>query len=137
MGVETFVDTSGFYALLSKDDPGHARAAEILREGERGRRRFATTDYVLDEAATLLSARGKRHLAAPLFRAALHSGACRIEWTGADRFQAAAAFSERHLDQPWSFTDCLSFVVTKERRIREALTRDGDFRKAGFVPLLP
>ncbi|MEK7269887.1 MAG: PIN domain-containing protein [Planctomycetota bacterium] len=136
MAIETFVDTSGFFALLASDDPAHEAAVGVLREGERGRRRFVTTDYVLDEAATLLSARRKRHLARALLHATLHGGACRIEWTDAERFHRAADFFERHSDQPWSFTDCLSFLVMRQHRIRDALTRDDDFRKAGFTPLL-
>jgi predicted nucleic acid-binding protein len=32
--------------------------------------------------------------------------------------------------------DCLSFCLMKERAMREALTIDAHFGKAGFVPLL-
>jgi predicted nucleic acid-binding protein len=42
----------------------------------------------------------------------------------------------KHIDQGWSFTDCLSFQVMKARRLREALTKDEHFEKAGFVALL-
>jgi len=55
---ETFVDTSGFYALLVERDEMHERAARILQQAERRRATFVTTDYVLDETATLLVARG-------------------------------------------------------------------------------
>ena len=39
-------------------------------------------------------------------------------------------------DKDWSLTDCISFVVTGERKIREALTGDHHFEHAGFVALL-
>ena len=39
-------------------------------------------------------------------------------------------------DKAWSLTDCISFVVMKERGISEALTGDHHFEQAGFVPLL-
>ena len=42
----------------------------------------------------------------------------------------------KHIDQEFSFTDCTSFVVMKELRLREALATDHHFRIAGFVPLL-
>ena len=61
MAPETFVDTSGFYALLVKGEEAHATAADYVRDAA-GKRRFLTTDYVLDETATLLKAR--RHIEA-------------------------------------------------------------------------
>lgn len=35
-----------------------------------------------------------------------------------------------------SFTDCASFVVMRRLRLREALTKDANFRGADFRPLL-
>ena len=39
-------------------------------------------------------------------------------------------------DKDWSLTDCISFVVMRERGITEALTGDRHFEQAGFVALL-
>ena len=39
-------------------------------------------------------------------------------------------------DKEWPLTDCVSFVVMKERGITEALTGDRHFEQAGFVALL-
>lgn len=39
-------------------------------------------------------------------------------------------------DKSWSLTDCISFVVMRDRDIRSALTADGDFEQAGFRALL-
>ena len=136
MARETFVDTSGFYALLVKRDSMHKRAAEAIAAGARKKAQFATTDYVLDETATLLKARGHGHLAAGLFDMVLGSSACRIEWMDPTRFQAVSGFFRTRADQPWSFTDCFSFVVMDELRLRDALTKDEHFRSAGFKPLL-
>jgi predicted nucleic acid-binding protein len=56
-----------------------------------------------------------------------------IEWLGSDRFEQAEADFRKHLDQGFSFTDCTSFVVMRERRIRQAVTTDAHFRIAGFA----
>ena len=37
---------------------------------------------------------------------------------------------------PWSFTDCLSFVVMRALRLQAALTSDVHFEQAGFRVLL-
>ena len=39
-------------------------------------------------------------------------------------------------DQTWSFVDCASFVVMKQRGIVEAWTSDHHFEQARFVRLL-
>jgi hypothetical protein len=136
MAHDIFVDTSGFFAMLASDDDRHAEAGRIVAAAQKRKRAFVTTDYVLDETATLLKARRKTHLLAGLFERLDQSRACRIEWTDSERFHDVRAFFLKHADQRWSFTDCLSFVVMKTLRLREALTNDAHFRQAGFAPLL-
>jgi len=136
MARETFVDTSGFFALLVARDERHEQAARILSTAEARQASFLTTDYVLDETATLLIARGLGHLVDPFLQSTLRSQACTIEWTGPDDFARAAAFLAKHVDQGWSFTDCVSFLVMKKRKLRSALTKDQHFAKAGFEALL-
>lgn len=136
MASDIFVDTSGFYAMLVRGDDRHAAAQRVLREARRRQRGFVTTDYVLDETATLLKSRGFAHLLGPWFAKLDTSRACRIEWTDPERFHETRAFFLKHADQAWSFTDCLSFRVMKELRIVEALTKDAHFGQAGFTPLL-
>jgi predicted nucleic acid-binding protein len=133
---ETFVDTSGFYALLVRGEPRHARAKEVLARAARSGRRFVTTDYVLDETATLLKARGCGHLARPLFETVFQSAACQVKWMDAERFGEVQRFFFKHQDQDWSFTDCFSFCVMRPLGIRDALTTDHHFRQAGFHALL-
>lgn len=136
MASDIFVDTSGLYALLIRGDTSHDDAGKVLHSARKSKRRFVTTDYVLDETATLLKARGFSHLLAQVFDAIEQSGVCRVEWTDADRFFATRAFFLKHADQAWSFTDCLSFQVMKQLRLREALTKDAHFQSAGFEVLL-
>jgi predicted nucleic acid-binding protein len=57
MAREIFVDTSDFFAILTKRDAQHSRGRRIFDRARREKRLFVTTDYVLDETATLLGAR--------------------------------------------------------------------------------
>ena len=136
MASEIFIDSSGFFALLASDDDRHAAAAKIIAAAQKRKRGFVTTDYVLDETATLLKARRKIQLVLQLFDRLVRSQACRMEWTDSERFHDVRAFFLKHSDQVWSFTDCLSFRVMSQLRLRDALTKDGHFEQAGFVALL-
>ena len=132
-----FIDSGGFYALVSAESAAHKDAVAIMEESCRTRRRAVTTDYILDETATLLCARGLTKQLKEFLKLTETSQALSIEWMTPDRFAAARAFMLKHLDQEFSFTDCASFVVMKELRLTDALATDKHFRIAGFNPLLP
>ncbi|HUD84062.1 MAG TPA: PIN domain-containing protein [Candidatus Saccharimonadales bacterium] len=131
-----FVDTGGFYALISPGSKSHDLAVKIMQDAKLQRRRAITTDYVIDETATLLRARGLTKMLAEFFRLSDESQALTVEWTSPDRFSAARKFMLKHLDQEFSSTDCLSFVVMKELRLFDALATDSHFRIVGFNPVL-
>jgi len=46
------------------------------------------------------------------------------------------ALFRKHADHGYSFTDCTSFVLMQELKIRDALTSDHHFVEAGFRVLL-
>lgn len=136
MAREMFVDTSGFFAQLVQRDDRHKQAVRILKQAAARRQVLVTTDHVLDETATLLKARGHKHLIARWFDAVTRSSVYRVEWTDSARFDRVRTFFLKHADQPWSFTDCSSFCVMEELRLHDALTKDRHFTVAGFRALL-
>jgi predicted nucleic acid-binding protein len=136
MAAKVFIDTSGYYALLVQGDDRHAAAAEWLREAAAARTCVVTTDYVLDETATLLKARGYGHLLAGFFAVLSASRSLQIVWMDPEEFGRVQALFLKHADQTLSFTDCFSFHVMRELGIHDALTKDAHFRNAGFNPLL-
>ena len=136
MANEIFIDTSGFYSLLVQRDDRHREASLILKAAASKRRGFVTTDYVLDETATLLKARGQTLLIPDFFNTVFRSSVCRVAWTDAESFDDLQRFFLKHLDQAWSFTDCLSFRIMKVHRLQDSLTKDEHFEQAGFVALL-
>ena len=136
MAHETFIDTSGFYALLVEADSAHAAAVKWLSAARSRRACVVTTDYVLDETATLLKARGHGDLVGAFFDQLDRSEVCTVLSVDRDQFGRARAFFVKHADHGYSFTDCTSFVVMGERGIREALSKDAHFAEAGFRPLL-
>jgi len=130
------MDSAGFLALWDAADEYHAAAVRLQAELARERRRFQTTDYVVDETVTLLRMRHSHAAAKDFLDTVASSETLHLEWVGPERFQAASALFRRHADKEWSFTDCASFAVMRELTIRDAFTTDHHFRQAGFVPLL-
>jgi uncharacterized protein len=133
---DVFMDTAGFLALWDAGDEYHADAARLQEALARKRRQFVTSEYVVDETATLLMIRHSHRAAADFLEAVELSEALRLEWIGPERFHAGSALFRRYQDKEWSFTDCVSFALMRELRIREAFTTDRHFRQAGFATLL-
>jgi predicted nucleic acid-binding protein len=134
---EAFADTSSLYAFVDKNDANHPTAREAVTRLLKTGKRIVLTDYVIAEAINLANARGGTSVALRVVDLIEQSAGLRIEWIGADRFNATKAFFRRHSDHGYSFTDCSSFVVMRELNLTEALTTDRHFVEAGFRSLLP
>jgi predicted nucleic acid-binding protein len=135
MAREVLFDTSGFFALLNESDPAHPKATEWA-QGEQGRVRPISTEWIIGETCTLLIARNRPHLVARFLDHVDRSAALLLINPDEDLLRSAKALIRQQADQGYSFVDCLSFCVMKERRIQRALTTDGHFQTAGFIPLL-
>jgi len=122
-----FVDTSSFYALMIRSDEAHAHMVGALDTLRGGLSRWITTDYILDESATLLGARGHHSLAVELLDLVGKSRVLQVEWMNPTRFVRTRTLFAKYRDQGFSFTDCFSFVVMQELKIRKALTKDHHF----------
>jgi uncharacterized protein len=135
-GRETFVDTSGLHALLDRNDTHHTVARDIVAALARQGSKLVVTDYIVDETVTLARARGSDAVALRVLDLIEQSAGIRVERIDAARFDATKAYFRRHADHAYSFTNCSSFVVMRELRLRQALTTDAHFVKAGFEVLL-
>lgn len=136
MAETVFVDTSAFYALMMAKDSAHDQTVEALNDVRNGNARWITTDYVLDESATLLSVRGHHSKAVEILELAGKSRALQMEWMDSQRFFNVRSLFAKYHDQGFSFTDCFSFVLMRELKIRKALTKDSHFTVMGFEQLL-
>jgi len=136
MSSKTFVDTSGFYALFVRKDNMHERARNAVETAGRHGELFVTSDYVLDETATLLKSRALAHLLPVLFKTVMESSVCTLEWMDPERFAQTQSLFLKDSDHQWSFTDCFSFILMRELKSPQALSKDEHFREAGFTPLL-
>ena len=136
MAENVFVDTCAFFALLVRSDPAHSQMVDAFNDFRSTKTRWVTSDYVLDESATLLTARGYHSMAVELLELAEKSVAVQVEWMDSQRFAKARGLFAKYSDQGVSFTDCFSFALMRELKIKKALTKDSHFKVMGFEPLL-
>lgn len=113
-------------------DPMHSACCNACDSWMIGGGVLVSTDYVVDETLTLV--RRRLGLAAAERWWAAVDASRRLQWMriNAVRAEKARRWFFTWKDKRFSFTDCTSFVVMEEMRIRKALTTDRHFSQAGF-----
>ena len=129
-----FVDTGGWVAYVLPDDAQHNPAVTWMR---RNREPLVTTDYIVDEALTVLKARGEAWRADRLGMLLLGEQGVTLYYLLPEDIQAAWEVFHRYSDKAWSFTDCTSKVVMEKLRISTAFAFDQHFRQFGTVAVIP
>lgn len=126
-----FGDTSGFFALLVRDDHMHIRAKLNFAHFGENDFRILTTSYVLLETTALLHRRlgieavaDFRSKIVPL----LETLWVDAEWH-ARALQRLFSLGRRDV----SLVDCLSFEVMEARDLRTAFAFDKHFEELGFT----
>ena len=127
-----FVDTAGWVAGADGSDPAHDACRTARDKALRAGLMLVTTDYVVDESLTLMRLRLGVSAAEAWWQQVDGSQRVRWERLDPDRFERAVELFFRHRDKGYSFTDCTSFTVMKELKLRAALTTDKHFKQMGF-----
>ena len=132
MSKPVFVDTSAWFALESRKDANHERAAGLLPSLARSRT-LLTSNHVLGESYTLIRKLLGHDAAVNFIRSIGRSRRIEVLFTPQELEKKAYALLERYDDQRFSFVDATSFVWMRKLRLQEAFTFDADFAAAGFV----
>jgi predicted nucleic acid-binding protein len=129
--VKVFVDTSGIFALLVKNDAMHSQARKNFGYFSQVKAQLFTSSFVLAETTALLhrrigrgSVRDFNKKLLPLFE---------IIWSDKEWYVRAIQrlFLEAH--QGISLVDCLSFEIMESFDITMAFAFDRHFEKMGFT----
>lgn len=128
-----FADTAYFLALLNPADQWHACAKDLSRCTPGP---LLTTEFVLVEAGDALSQPINRVRFARLLELLRGQADVEIVPASSELFRHGCELHAGRADKEWSLTDCISFVVMKERAIEHALTSDHHFAQAGFRILM-
>ena len=133
---QVFIDTSLLIAAYLVSDPSHQSALRELTVLEATGTQFVTTDAVLTEFCNSLAKVALRTRAAAAVQALLARGDVIVVRVSEALWHRAFALFRSRVDKEWGLTDCLSFEVMRERRMKVALTGDHHFAQAGFTTLL-
>jgi len=127
-----FADAFYFVARLNRHDQHHERVVTFSREF---RSHILTTDWVLMEVADALAKSECRSRIRDFTLHLRQASGCEVVPTSRDLLDRALELYQQHKDKEWTLTDCVSFVIMRERGITEALTEDRHFIQAGFAAL--
>ena len=133
---QIFVDTSAWDAIADGGDPNH-EVALLFRDEIAEQCRLVVTNYILDELYTLPLMNTGYQRAVDFKRnldVLIEEGILEIVWVSKEiATEAWIVFEQFNVDKQWSFTDCVSYVVMKQRGITEVFAFDDDFAQMGFV----
>lgn len=133
---EVFLDAAYTIALSSATDQYHERARVLAEQLEVDGTRLITTHAVLLEICNALAKQRYRAAAIELLYSLQEDPNVEIIAISEDLFKHAFQLYRERQDKEWGLTDCISFIVMKDRGLMKALTTDEHFKQAGFQVLL-
>jgi predicted nucleic acid-binding protein len=133
---EIFLDAAYAIALSSPKDQYHERAKIIAEQLEADGTQMITTRAVMLEIGNALSKQLYREAAIELLDSLEEDPNVEIIPLTENLYKRGFKLFQERNDKDWGITDCISFIVMKDRGINDALTTDIHFRQAGFNALL-
>ena len=130
----TFVDTGAWVALFVEADAQH-RAARAWIGSNRDR--LITSDYIVDEVLTLISARFRRQTAIRAGHVLFGQGLAGLTQLADEDKERAWGIFRSHDDKGWSFTDCTSLALMQRLGVSSAFAFDRHFSQMRGIRRVP
>jgi predicted nucleic acid-binding protein len=129
--MNVFADTSGFFALMARNDYMHVRAKENFNYFAKERARLLTSSFVLVETIALLQ---RRIGLEPVheFNAKILP-LLEVVWIDKQWYWKGIQRVFSHGNRSLSLVDCISFEIMESREISIAFTFDKHFSDCGFT----
>lgn len=119
--------------MLIVRDKLHDQAKLLAQSWQRP---VVTTEFVLLEVANYVRSSKSRERFGELLNHLLADRNTEIVRCDHGHWERGVELYLTRSDKDWSLTDCISFVVMKERGLTDALTADQHFEQEGFTALL-
>lgn len=125
-------DTAAWLALYDRRDKYHDQVRTAFRELLDQKVVFFVTDPIWIETVNLLLHRAGHAQATLCGNWLMNSPRVRFTRIDLDQWDEAWALFQQYDDKEFSFTDCASFVVMSQLKLRDAFTFDHHFEQMGF-----
>jgi predicted nucleic acid-binding protein len=128
------LDTSGLLCFLHRDELQHQKAVELLTYHKSI---LLTHNYVIAELVALaLVRRFPQSTVLSYILELVNNPRVDVVWVDEYLHRKAIDLLLTRQDKNYSLCDAISFILMRQRGIREALTTDKHFEQEGFTRLL-
>jgi predicted nucleic acid-binding protein len=129
---KVFFDTSAIYAYINAKDPDNRKVKNFIDDFKG---QLIITNYIFDEIVTLVTNRIGHKTAVLVGNTLLNSPQIDKIWVTQDyEKEAWKLFCSRN-DKEYSFTDCITFIIMRQKNIKNCLAFDEHFKQEGFICL--
>ncbi|MCP3956632.1 MAG: type II toxin-antitoxin system VapC family toxin [bacterium] len=128
------LDTVFIQALLNRRDQYHSQAKSLFPQVKEAQEVWIT-EAVLVEVGNALSA-FNRDGAVRFIRQCYETPNINVVSVDTRLLEEALVLYGERRDKEWGLTDCISFVVMRQRDLTAAVTADEHFVQAGFRVLM-
>jgi predicted nucleic acid-binding protein len=130
---DIFVDTSAWIALADQDDSHHKEAALNFPSIFKNHKTLVTSNLVIAETYIVLL-KELRHKVAIEFVERIKTSPRILKIYSNENIETEAeGILTKYMDQDFSYSDVVSFVIMKRQKIRKAFCFDKHFVTAGFA----
>lgn len=131
------IDTGAIYAFVTRTDPHHESATQLVREWLSGQGVFVLTDVVFAETMTLLKARLNSEIALKVGRELRKNPAYAWLSLGEEGERETWSVFQRFADKEWSYTDCAILAMARRERIPSVFAFDHHFSQMPGIERIP
>ena len=130
---DIFVDSSAWIALTDKDDSHHINAASSYPSIFRNHKTLVTSNLVIAETYIVILKELRPKAAIEFLERIKASPRILKIYSNENIETEAEGILTKYMDQDFSYTDAVSFVIMKRQKIRKAFCFDKHFVTAGFT----
>lgn len=130
---KVFVDTGGWVGLFNKRDKFHLQAQSIYKDIKSNKFLLLTSDYVIDEALTLIRMRRNAEVAIQFGEALFNSKIANIINVNSDLFYQSWLNFKKFQDKSFSFTDVTTLTLMQTMKIKFLFGFDEQMFQTGLA----